>query len=652
MKEAIAFGSLVGLVLVSVVTFNTVLDSKVAISEIMSKPQTAAVADVIGISNTQQAINTLVMAKFNLALLKSRVTLPVAVGSVAMGATDYNMLAVQLINLCSSLDLLGSPCSPTAVKVGGPNGGEWWQTGTTQSIGWGQQKEFYPYLGVAGPVQIDLIGVTNPAFTQVLASNVPNTVTNFSWAIPTSIPNGTYRVKLTGCATTNFPNNFPVVPCTDTSDQPFTISNQSGTTTASTTVKVLSPNGGETFVAGQNLPITWQVTGLDKVRITLRKGGVIKQDIVTSVANTGSYNWIIPAGMALGNDYQIRVRDAIAGGTPKYFDDSDAKFSIVAATTTTSAQLQVALASDNPPTSMVVIDESNNTDDVVLLKGTLKATGSDVTINTLPITFTTTGGASVVAVTGLVTLVLDGEEFVESVSSVALAGVTGSVIFDGLDLTINKDDTVSFIVQANINDIEPGQLDEGDRIRASLDVANRDAIDSEDSAGNDLPKDKKMGTAIGNDQELRSHGIQVTLVSTNTDAQVGTSVNDDIGLFTIKFKVTAVGSDVYLSSVAGAKGVQFLVDRAGVPALSAGVQAALANVTDTDLTAAGLYRIDEGNGETFQLTATAQLPAAGTAGQYRASVTGIKWGVTDNVNLPNFLNTGLEALKTSYKALN
>ena len=102
---------------------------------------------------------------------------------------------------------------------------------------------------------------------------------------------------------------------------------------AAASVKVVSPNGGETWVLGSPQNITWMPTnpGNVKVDIILRRGntkvGVIKSQVLLS---DGSWQWpyvgILENGTKVpdGTDYIVRIRDA--GDT--FRDDSYRPFAI------------------------------------------------------------------------------------------------------------------------------------------------------------------------------------------------------------------------------------------------------------------------------------------------------------------------------------
>ncbi|MDQ3014421.1 MAG: peptidoglycan-binding protein [bacterium] len=339
-------------------------------------------------------------------------------------------------------------------------------------------------------------------------------------------------------------------------------------------------------------------------------------------------------------------------------DGMDVGIDFVTFSASADTKLKITTDSSSPEAGIVVVDDSDNTDDIVLLKGKIEVEGnSDVTIDELPITFTSTG-AAVASTTGTVKLKI-GSKNVSETMSITVGATTGTVTFDNLDFDISAGQTVSFTVLANINDIEANDFDEGDTLTASLTASNREVMDVENEENDQLTSSEKSGTATGEAQEFRTNGVSVSLVSATTAVTSGNSANDDTGTFTIKFKVTAVGDTVYVSTLADAttSGVtsgktSVVVDRAGTATVG-GVSAVLINTTDTDLNAAGLYEIEEGESETFELTASAQLPAAGSSGLYRAVLGGISWTTDGTDATPNNTYTSnLDTFKTSYVSLN
>lgn len=329
----------------------------------------------------------------------------------------------------------------------------------------------------------------------------------------------------------------------------------------------------------------------------------------------------------------------------------------VSFSTSANTELKFSTDTDTPISGPVIIDDTNNTNDVVLTKGKIKVDGtSDVLLNQLPITLTTVGGSSVAAVTGSVKLTIDGNDYTETVNT---AGLTGTITFDNLDLTLTAGKTYSYTISADINDIDTGNLDEGDTLEADFTASNRSMLDAENSQGDQLVTAEKSGTTTGEAQIFRTSGIMVTLVSTKTDATTGTSANDDVGLFTIRYTVKAVGDTVYVSSLADATTgaltsgkTSIAVDKGGTATSANSMNVALVNVTDTTLTSVGNYQIEDGSSETFEISVSVPLGTNGTSGQYRAALAGISYAITDIYPVATPYTSNLDTFKTSYEVLN
>src|SRR6185436_704517 len=132
----------------------------------------------------------------------------------------------------------------------------------------------------------------------------------------------------------------------------------------------------------------------------------------------------------------------------------DRDFSFESFASANDVELKLTEATDNPDSQVVIADDSNSTDGVVLLKGKLKAQGSDIEIKQLQISInstsasTTTGDAGDIASQFI--LKIDGNEVdtvdsgdCENTAECSGSGVsTGALYnFDDVDTTINEDDT-------------------------------------------------------------------------------------------------------------------------------------------------------------------------------------------------------------------
>ncbi|QXP91224.1 hypothetical protein KW114_03455 [Methylococcus capsulatus] len=99
----------------------------------------------------------------------------------------------------------------------------------------------------------------------------------------------------------------------------------------SASMTVVHPAGGETFTAGEVVPVQWQLTGYGskaKVNIALSKNGGAKWSLLKSGArNSGSWNWKVRKSQATSQAL-IRVCLPMTRKTPAICDVSDAVFTV------------------------------------------------------------------------------------------------------------------------------------------------------------------------------------------------------------------------------------------------------------------------------------------------------------------------------------
>jgi CARDB protein len=202
---------------------------------------------------------------------------------------------------------------PGAFTVVTPNGGESWDTGTTQRMVWRSS-------GAVGPtVNIDLSrdaeATWEPIFTSIGNDGAQN------WLV-TGPPTTDARIRICSVATASI--------C-DRSDASFTISDGS--------VRVLSPNGGETWPVGGTRSIQWTSSVPGNVRVEVsRDGNVSWTTIFTSIENDGAVNWTVTGP----GTTQARIR-VCSVALPARCDTSNADFAISA-----TADLTVRLLSFTP----------------------------------------------------------------------------------------------------------------------------------------------------------------------------------------------------------------------------------------------------------------------------------------------------------------
>ncbi len=92
--------------------------------------------------------------------------------------------------------------------------------------------------------------------------------------------------------------------------------------TASPTLTLLSPNGGESWEAGTTHTISWTSANVSGgIQIQPYLGGAPQTNIAASASNTGSYVWNIPPDYPPGTTYQIGI--SAMSGTVSDFSNGD-----------------------------------------------------------------------------------------------------------------------------------------------------------------------------------------------------------------------------------------------------------------------------------------------------------------------------------------
>ena len=88
---------------------------------------------------------------------------------------------------------------------------------------------------------------------------------------------------------------------------------------------IISPNGGESILAGTNFQIQWVDDISENVSLKLYKEGYFIEDITTSTSSDGSFNWSSSALLEESNQYKIKIT-SISDNT--VYDYSDSYFTI------------------------------------------------------------------------------------------------------------------------------------------------------------------------------------------------------------------------------------------------------------------------------------------------------------------------------------
>lgn len=186
-----------------------------------------------------------------------------------------------------------------------PNTALSWAGGSVQTVTWNVANTNISPVSCSA-VRILLSTDGGYTYPTVLVANTPNDGTELITLPNISTSQARIRVEAVG-------NIF------------FDISNANFTITPSS-VTVISPNGGESWIMGTNQTITWTSTGLTNVKIEYStNNGNNWLTVVESVpASPASYSWIVPNSATTQG--RVRVSSAV---NPAISDISNNPFSIL-----------------------------------------------------------------------------------------------------------------------------------------------------------------------------------------------------------------------------------------------------------------------------------------------------------------------------------
>ncbi len=190
---------------------------------------------------------------------------------------------------------------PPSITVATPNGGETWQTGTSQNITWTS-------FNITGAVRIQL-NRTYPAGTWETVTDSTDNTGTYSWAVSGAAATAA-RIRILSRQNTSYG---------DTSNANFTITTVTGIT-------VSSPAGGETWNIGSVHPLTWTysgVTGRVQIQINRTYPNGTWTTLYNSVAIDTTINWTVTG--AASTTARIRVRTT---AVPQVTGTSAANFTI------------------------------------------------------------------------------------------------------------------------------------------------------------------------------------------------------------------------------------------------------------------------------------------------------------------------------------
>ncbi len=338
-----------------------------------------------------------------------------------------------------------------------------------------------------------------------------------------------------------------------------------------------------------------RLSGLD-VRVDKNSSKVltVKVSVPSSVLATGTISLKIPSGGIRGVDEAGLTQYAGNVSLPSFTVDKALQ-----------AGLSLSLNANSPKDGVAIIDQNVDTE-VELLKFDLKATGGPVKVDKVVVTLNGNGTSSVKVVR-----LYDGTTLLNYAAP--QSGVTSTISQISVDIPkdTTKTLTVKALVEANT-----------DNKYVQARVVDVDAWDA-----NENPVSESGTPVVGNLAYLYT----VAPIFAFDSASVTKDTNGDAAEFTIRFKVTARGGDVWVaknieanSSAATGK-ITIWTDEA--PATTTGVAV---TVSATGYAEEGSNGWRVAKDTTAVITAKIYLPDEATAGDYyKALIKGIAWATTD-----------------------
>lgn len=350
-----------------------------------------------------------------------------------------------------------------------------------------------------------------------------------------------------------------------------------------------------------------------------------------------------------------RFSDASGAILTETFSSISKVFQFGSLASTNDVELKVNLSSENLKAKTVKVSTTSQTKAVELLKFTLKAQGSKMTIDSLPVTLVSTT-ADVSKITGNVTLKINGETFDETVSG---TGSSKVITFDNLDLDVSADATITGTVTADINSRVTANYEEGDTLTASISSSSIANIDVEDTNGDQLVSGDRSGSAVGEVMTFRSTGVNTVMGTASYEKTTDNSGNVTSVTYKIPVSVTSFGNTLYvgqsaqLETTATASTAFALVfQNSENPSVSNTISSASITLSSNATIDANGYRLDDGSTKNFTISVVLSTPSTVNK-SYRVALKQIR--TFTESSLLNATNSNLlpvEQFQTDYQFIN
>jgi hypothetical protein len=281
-------------------------------------------------------------------------------------------------------------------------------------------------------------------------------------------------------------------------------------------------------------------------------------------------------------------------------------------------KVAVSKGASNPLVGNVEVSDTGATNDVLMLEFKVKATGSDISFDTLYVNLATTGSNATDIVNRLV--LMKGSDELASIDGADLAATSTFDLDD--TYTIDAGDTDTFRVYADINDQD--NFAAGSSLSVSF--TGSTGFSPEDENGDTVTA---TGSAAGEVQTFLLNGALVTFVSSSYTAEDETVD----GTISLKFTVDAFGdNDITIAEtqVNGATAAAGVVvnDVTGAAEVGNGI------ITSTNITKDGSnnFVVTAGSSGTFTLSRKFDT----TSGFVRLAITSVDGTTVTNIITPAY----------------
>lgn len=395
----------------------------------------------------------------------------------------------------------------------------------------------------------------------------------------------------------------------------------------------------------------------DQETITLDRGAIIREDdmgeLVVAITGVSDLDSDQEGDEWRATIDSIRFRDALgASVTSNDTDDLSREFSFSEFAEASGLGITVRSGDETINDSRVIeVSDNDDTEGVPVLSFEVEVEGdSDVTIQDLRVS-ANTGGGDLDDIVSAAYLYLDDDR----VGSENISADSGAITFSDIDVDLEADDTYQFEVRFDLREADGSNYDSGATVDVDVTASDLDAWEVEDERGDEVDDSDRRGSASADAHTLRTEGVAVTLVSSDTDEEYNSSIPaSSYGEFRMVVDVRAIGETIYVpetatrAEAAENSGLTYhFVDNDGDVYTDGSSVNSFSRISGGSVQS-GYVRINEGQTARFELVVTLNPD---DFGQYRAQIVSVGWNDTASTPDATSLTLPLSNYDSSYQVI-